>query len=430
MGITIHYRGKMDDTDRICEMEDRVMDLVFAFRGKATVWRSYSDHDRSRVVRGLLVEMSPGQDTLSLLVSPEGYLTPLYQIEQAEESDFDEPPDCFVKTQFGSLLGHVAIVHLLDAIKAHYASNLEIIDEGEYYETRDLENLRQKQAFLAAATRSMAEGLRNHGLSHEAMEDPDIVAKRIERIAALVQTKLNGEAVEESNLAASAPSDDLWHEPSLEEDVEWMESQRRKNDARTERMVRRIADASSQGIPYEEAFRMAMREEGLHTSKSDTSFGDSAVTAEGNGNADEEASKDEFVPPPHPFDEAATVDRHAQHPAVELAATFFSRATELQDPTTTAAGFYSTLSRGAMDMVGGLAQATGDGMDDRAGRAVAITQLKRALFGHGLARGAVFGLRSEDAITQQQSKELHEQLGLILTEIHALTSEAWEEPDW
>ncbi|MEX1027880.1 MAG: hypothetical protein WD049_07725, partial [Candidatus Paceibacterota bacterium] len=114
--MTIHYRGTVDDLGRIEALEDRVTDLVFALGGRATIWRSYADHDPSRIVRGLMIEMAPGQETFSLLISPEGHLTPLFQIEDAEKAPFAEPPYCFVKTQFGSISGHIVIVHLLDAL--------------------------------------------------------------------------------------------------------------------------------------------------------------------------------------------------------------------------------------------------------------------------------------------------------------------------
>jgi len=132
MGITIHYRGKMDDVRQVESLEDRVLDFVYSMGGRATIWRSFDDHDSSRVVRGLMIELAPGHDTFSLLISPEGDLTPLFQIEEAEKAPFDEPPYCFVKTQFGSLEGHIAIVHLLDAIQQRYCSNLKVTDEGEY----------------------------------------------------------------------------------------------------------------------------------------------------------------------------------------------------------------------------------------------------------------------------------------------------------
>ena len=184
MGITIHFSGTIDDLQRVEEMEDRVTDLVFALGGKATIWRSYAEHDPSRVVRGLLVDMAPGQETLSLLLSPEGHLTPLFQIEDAEKQPFHEPPYCSVKTQFGSIQGHVAVVFLLDALKECFFSNMKITDESGYAENRDIGDLKHKQEFLAGAIQSLADGLNQHGLSPEAAEDPNIVALRIERVTA------------------------------------------------------------------------------------------------------------------------------------------------------------------------------------------------------------------------------------------------------
>ena len=105
MGVTIHYRGTVDDLSRVEEMEDRVVDLVFALGGKATIWRSYADDDPSRVIRGLISEISVGQETISLLVSPEGHLINLIEIEAAEKQAVDQPPWCFVTTQFGSVQG-------------------------------------------------------------------------------------------------------------------------------------------------------------------------------------------------------------------------------------------------------------------------------------------------------------------------------------
>jgi hypothetical protein len=60
--------------------------------GRATIWRSFDDHDSLRVVHGLMIELELGHDTFSLLNSPEGDLTPLFQIEEAEKAPFNEPP--------------------------------------------------------------------------------------------------------------------------------------------------------------------------------------------------------------------------------------------------------------------------------------------------------------------------------------------------
>lgn len=430
MGITIHYRGTMDDVNQVEAIEDRVLDLVFSLGGRATIWRSYADDERERVVRGLMVEMEPGQDTFSLLVSPEGHLTPLFQIEDAEKSPFDEPPYCCVKTQFGSLQGHIAIVHLLDAIRQNYCSNLEVTDEGEYYEDRDIHKLSQKMQFLKSAISAMAEGLREHGLSKEAAEDPNILATRIERIAALVQEKMLAPE-RESDLGSQRrkPSgspetntDETWHEPSLDEEVETMDRLRRQNDLRSERMTRRIAEATASGLSAEETLELSIKEEGLEIPRSSSNQGHEQPS-------DDRETEEPWLEsvPPHPFNEAAEQAIRENHPAVERAQAFLLAVMDLANDDTSKSSFISVLTRASMDIVGGLVQATSDDLDDNIHRALAITQLKRALSGHAFARGAIFGLRSEESITQDQSEEFHEQLETLLTTIHELAETAWSQ---
>ncbi|TWT94503.1 hypothetical protein [Stieleria varia] len=424
MGVTIHYRGTLDDIGQVEAMEDRVMDLVFSLGGRATIWRSYSaGGDPSRVVRGLIIDLEPGQDTFSLLVSPEGHLMPLFQIKDAESAPFDEPPYCFVKTQFGSVQGHVAIVHILDALGQQYCSNLTILDESEYHETRDIDKLAQKMRFLRTAISTMAEGLREHGLNKEAAEDPNILATRIERIARLVQQKLLA-APDPPDFPADADEvseeDDGWREPSLEEEVKIMDELRRKNDLRCERMNRRIAEATASGLSVEEAFEVAMREEGFSIPNRDAS--------DQSGEKPEIATSDEPWSeslPQHPFDSDGGLERGETHAAVEQAQAFLSTAIDLVDRASTRSSFASILTRASMDIVGGLVQATSDGMDNNLDRALAITQLKRALTGHAYARGALFGLRREEVITTAHSQELHQQLKPILTTIHELMEAAW-----
>ncbi len=421
MGITIHFRGTLDELGRVEEMEDRVLDLAFALGGRATLWRSFADEDPSRVVRGLMVEMTPGQGTLNLLISPEGFLTPLFQIEDAEQGLLSEPPYCFIKTRFGSIVGHVAIVHLLDAMRQQYCSDLEVSDEGEYYETRDVGQLARKIGVLGTAIKSMAEGLRNHGLNDEAAEDPNIVAMRIERIAKLVHEKMTGESVMETGSASTGFDVDVWSELSLEEEVQWMDQHRRKNDLRSERMARRIAEATAQGMPADEAFELAMEEEGL-----------SIPAIEHDDDAAQLATFDESAEAsfqtPSPYDETRESWRDAQHPAVVQAQSLLMSVMDIEKQHPSESGLTTTLLRGLMDIVGGLVQATSGDLGDRVQRALTITQLKRALSGHAHARGAVFGLSSEQAITKEVATDFHKQLESLLNTLHELMSDAWDEP--
>lgn len=423
MGITIHYRGTMDDLTKVETMEDRVLDLAFSLGGRATIWRSFAEEDRDRVVRGLIVEMEPGQDSLSLLVSPDGHLTPFFQIEDAEKTPFAEPPYCFVKTQFGSIQGHIAIVHLLDAIRQQYCSNLEVNDEGGYFEDRDVNKLTQNKRSLGSAIHSMAEGLIEHGLSKEAAEDPSILVTRIERIAALVHQKMRAELSKPSDPAEQV-ADEAWDEPTLEDEVETMDRLRRNTTLRSERMARRIADATAAGLSDEDAFELAMQEEGLGVQPRSP-------------NETDERPGDDYQPrepwqeslETDAFDENRDLAKVEKHPAVDQAHAFLLNARKLVEDGSNQSSFASILTRASMDIVGGLVQATADELHDNVHRALAITQLKRALSGHAYAVGAIFGLRSEDAITQEQSNQLHADLKSLLTTIHELSETAWSQTD-
>lgn len=427
MGVTIHYRGTIDDVTKIESMEDRLLDLVFALGGRATIWRSYADHDPTRIVRGLMVEMEPGQDTFSLLISPEGHLTPLHQIEEAENDPFEEPPYCFVKTQFGRPLGHVAIVHVLDALKHKYFSNLSVMDEGDFYETRDFNELCKKMNFLGQAIKSLAEGLRNHGLSHEAAEDPDILTFRIARIAALVHQKIiaESERADETDSTNLEPGNDEWHEPSLEEEVEAFDRLRRKSDLRNERMMRCIDEAIAAGLSTEEAFELAMEEKGLSPPRDDQrEWSDSDESSLDRSSMDEPWSPD---PSGSMSGDDGLEGNVVQHPVVSQSQALVGVVMDLAEQSKSESSFLSILTRSCLDIMGGLVQATSGDLDDRMDRALSISQLKRALNGHGFARGAVFGLRSEGAITEVQFDSLHAQLESILSHIHSLAEKAWRE---
>jgi hypothetical protein len=418
MGITIHYQGTIDDLSQVETMEDRLLDLIFSLGGRATIWRSFAAHDSARVIRGLLVQMAPGQDSFSLLVSPEGHLTPLSQIKEAEEAPFDEPPCCFVKTQFGSLQGHIAIAHLLDALRQRFISNLQVTDEGGYYENRDVQRLSHQMKIVQNAIQSMAEGLRQYGLSSEASEDPGILATRIERIATLVHQSILRDTPRKTDIAdgdsMTDDTSDFLNERSLEEEVEAMDQLRRKNDLRSERMNRRITEACAAGMSIEEAFDLAMKEEGLPVPDRDP---------------EESWMESESW---QPFDEVDGLpidsEEHSsriEHPAVEQVKELLDAILQIDEDESGPSSFISVLMRGGLEMFGGLVQATSGDDDDHLGRALTISQLKRALSGHAYARGALFGLRSEGIISEEQASELFEQLKVILASIHELSAKAW-----
>src|SRR5260370_12567293 len=99
MGITIAYRGRLADLTRIEDFEDRLIDLALEVGGLAQIWRSYADRDSQRVVRGVILNLAPGLESTSMLVSPEGWLIRLPHIADPQSGQLKHTPHNFTTTQ-------------------------------------------------------------------------------------------------------------------------------------------------------------------------------------------------------------------------------------------------------------------------------------------------------------------------------------------
>lgn len=434
MGITVHYRGQFADLDRVEDFEDRVLDLVLDLGGKAEVWRSTADDDPSRMVRGLLVNLEPGQDTLSLLVSPEGWLITPFQIEEAEQGEMPEPPWCFCKTQFGSVTGHVAVVELLAAIQKEFMPQLEVSDEGGYWETRDAKLLSQMKSFLDRAMTEFSSGLQQHGLTAEAAEDTSILLTRIERIAAKVQRSI-GRPSEHPPIGLA--DEDF----EADRDIAATEAEYNElfkyTERRKEQLHRAIEERMQRGEDHGTAFENAMRDIGLSI-PGDPDWPIDEDAENSNDLLDDEpfdVEPEDWQPEPDEsatdFEEELAEDERHDHPLLRRGTDLWIRLTKQFENTDVAhEQTLRTMFRGLGDLVGGLAQATSrlfeEDDDDEFSPlekiqfGLTVTQLKRSLRGIAFARGALCNLRTvvEPASAAQLHDELEKLNGDIIEELH------------
>lgn len=398
MGITVHYCGSIADLDRVEEFEDRVLDLALEVGGLAHLWRSSGDDDPTRVVRGLSVNLAPGQETLSLLVSPEGWLVPLFEIEAAENGTLKEPPWCFIKTQFGSVESHVALVELFAALKSEFFPDLEVSDESGYWEHRDAAMLTRKFLQNQAAIDALAEGLRQTSLSAEAAEDPQIVAARVERVARQVRETM-----------ARPPEhppvrfgDDVFHDWDDVSEAEW-DASYKENRRKQERMHRAIEEHIQRGEDPDDAFDGALRDEGIIDLPGDEpEFGFDADADLCDEEPEDESWKESLA---DPLDEHDAIDTE-QHPLPKRAMDLSLQLRNLLKEGNEQAGYIDALMGGAGDLMGGLAQAFCPGLTDGVGRGLALVQLKRALRGAAFVKGALFPLRQTGRLSERDLAEL------------------------
>lgn len=432
MGITVHYRGTMPDLQRIEEFEDRVLDLVLEFDGIGRIWRSYADHDPSRVIRGMILDLSPGQETTSLLVAPEGWLVPLVAIEAAEKGEFTSPPYCSVKTQFGSIEGHVALIELLTYLKREFIPDLEVIDEGGYWEARDVRSLQQKFSEMRRIINTLGRALESFPLNAEAAEDPEILIARIERIASHVHTVLKRPP--EHPPVDFNDSDLDWNEVDEPGWDAFYKQQRRKQEG----LHRAIEEQRKEGVDHNEAFENALRSEGIV----DLPFeDDDANTDTGVGNWDELEDVDDDIGESWKdgrlddasSEEGTSVDAFPglRHPLQLLAADVSLRIFKLFEDTDKRSSAIDTLMGSLGDIGGGLAQALGiDPPFEIHEPGLSIVQLKRALRGCAFAMGALYPLRAADQLQPEVFEELMSTLqeiqGQILQELKRIRGQETE----
>lgn len=422
MGVTIHYRGGLNDINRVEDFEDRVLDFALAIGASARIWRSVSDQRSDRIVRGVIVELAPGQESTSLLISPEGWLVNLFEIEAAENGVLGESCWCSVKTQFGPLQGHVALVELLDAVKREFMANLEVEDEGGYWRNRDLGELSQKARFSSQAVDALADGLDRHPLSDEAAQDPEILASRVERIVKLVQRTI-GRPSEHPPAEIDESDDWTW---TKEREAQW-DAAYREERRKQERYLRAMKERFAKGEDHKDAFENALRDEGF-------------IDLPG-----EEATEDHFDDSPAtPWKAASGATWHEspidedfaglgtdgfsrqQHPLQRRAFELMNRLLDGADGLNeNGSGQVQVLLGGAGDMMGGLAQALGGpGGDDEFSldtmhRGLAVVQLKRALRGAAFAFGALFALAREGDVDDRAFDELRNTIEGLQDDIFA-----------
>lgn len=432
MGVSIHYRGQIANPNRIEDFEDRILDLALDFGAHVRIWRSAPDHDPWRLVRGVVLNLVPGQDTTSLLVSPEGFLIPLLSIKDAEWGRVTEAPWCSVKTQFGDLQGHVMLIELLDSLKREFFPGLEVIDEAGYWESRDLNKLRQKRNALQQAIDSLAEQLCRTGLSPEAAEDPEILASRIERVAQLVRQRISRPS-EHAPVDFDHPDEQVTS-GNFGTEAQW-DAFHKQQRRRQERLSRVLDERQMHGELSKEDLEDVMREQGLldwHTELSDEDLAESQVDSWSENREEDEASFGEQEDEDWReslTDTASENDSDFEAEAIERRQLLQQRASSLMSRLCRLArederladpqrhSHLPVLMGGAGELLGGLALALGSSGHSHSGWD--LVQLKRALRGAAFARAALVPLRADRILSDQGFRALAAEMDQLTDEIHA-----------
>ena len=86
------------------------------------------------------------------------------------------------KTQFAPLETHITIVKLFEFLKKSYIKNMEVYDEGGYWETGDIDELKRRRNSTFRAMDTLEQGLSELPAERTKNKTPEEIADMIEHI--------------------------------------------------------------------------------------------------------------------------------------------------------------------------------------------------------------------------------------------------------
>jgi hypothetical protein len=148
MGISIHYKGTLTDQNKIDRLRDELIDISKVMNWEyILVEPDESDINTHPPIYGILLNMKNGCEPLSFIFDKSGRICSRISLMDYDESDKNLLGES-IKTQYGSVDEHIRIIKLLRYIKKVYINDLEVYDEGEYWENSNKDRLNYLFDFL------------------------------------------------------------------------------------------------------------------------------------------------------------------------------------------------------------------------------------------------------------------------------------------
>ncbi len=199
MGLSIHYKGSIRDNSLVDELTDEVLDICksmswayheWPIKEKANQEKPPARHSAHYTVEDLKgITFSPAEcEPVCLTFLPDGKLcSPFKLMYNDPEKDDLMIEVVHTKTQFAGPDAHIAVLNLLYYLKNKYFTELEVNDEGLYWDQWDKEVLLSQFRKYNMLLDKFAEAI--SGLKAIPGESAESLANRLEE---LLRNKLGG----------------------------------------------------------------------------------------------------------------------------------------------------------------------------------------------------------------------------------------------
>ena len=195
MGVSIHYRGKLNDTAMLPALCDEVGDIADSLGWPATTldddWSTPPDatlKNGGKVeghlgLKGIQITPHPDSEPLVLFFDRDGRLrSPMTMLLILDGTLQPETAWVPMKTQFSTPDTHVCVVGLLKYLKKRYISNLEVSDESEYWDTGDRRKLEDDMSLLNGKLQRLSGAISSGSMGDLTGLSADEIASRIEQL--------------------------------------------------------------------------------------------------------------------------------------------------------------------------------------------------------------------------------------------------------
>lgn len=156
MGITIHYQGNIANQELIPKLCMELTDIAMAMG-----WEAHhipAEDDTDCPLTGVILAAKQGLEPLPFIFDRDGVLRNLTALmDPADNNFYTFIISC--KTQFSSPADHAWIIGLLKYIQQQYIPELKVTDEGEFWETGDIDLLAKRMNYLASKINQISDNL-------------------------------------------------------------------------------------------------------------------------------------------------------------------------------------------------------------------------------------------------------------------------------
>ena len=208
MGVTLHYRGTLDDPRRLpalCDELDGVAqamgwtstriddDYVAPVDARLKHASGCSNIEGNIGLKGIVLSPTDGSEPLWFCFDHAGRLRSLLgQVLILDGTLKSAESWASTKTQFSSPERHIWLVGLLRYVKKHFVSNLEVHDDGGYWDTGDLTELRRRMDLINGKIADMAAALSSPRFAKLTGQSNEEIVATIENLVRELPEKTDG----------------------------------------------------------------------------------------------------------------------------------------------------------------------------------------------------------------------------------------------